>query len=219
MLRALRPNRASTATWSAVDAEVHDDIAEDIKRSPDARKWAHYLPIYESVVDRTRPIRMLEIGSFYRDSLQMWQDYLHPDSLIVGTDISSTLVKIADPEGIHVRIGGEQKISFLREVAAEFGPFDVVLDAGSLTSSHMVDSFRWLFVNALSDGGVYLAEDVYCDYWMFFNRFSFADLARGLIDAMYGHYQVATSETNFRVSPLVVVRRTAPEMAEASTTR
>lgn len=212
MQRALRSDRASMATWSVVDAEVRDEMAEGIKHSPDARKWAHYLPIYESVVDRTRPVRMLEIGSFYRDSLQMWREYLHPDSLIVGTDISAKLVKIADPEGIHVRIGGGQNVSFLREVAAEFGPFDIVLDAGSLTSSHMVDSFRWLFVNALSNSGVYLTEDVYCDYWMFFNRFSFTDLGGGLIDAVYGHYQIATSETNFRVSPLVVARRAAPEM-------
>lgn len=200
MLRALGPDLGSMTTWSAVDVELHGEMAEVFNRTPGVNKSAHYFPIYESVVDRTRPIRMLQIGSFYGGSLQMWQECLHPDSLIVGIDIDSKLLKIADSGGIHVRIV-EQNVSFLREVAAEFGPFDVVLDAGSHTSSHMVDSFRCLFANALSDSGVYVVEDVDCDYWKRYrdSRVSFIDLVRALIDAMHGHYQVATSETNFRV--------------------
>jgi predicted O-methyltransferase YrrM len=201
MLRALGPDLASMTTWSAVDTELQGEMAEVFNRTPRVHKFAHYLPIYESVVDRTRPIRMLEIGDFYGDSLQMWQEYLHPDSLIVGIDINSKLLKIADSVGIHVRFGGEQGVSFLKEVAAEFGPFDVILDDGSHTSSHMVDSFRSLFANVLSDSGVYMVEDVDCDYWKSYrdSRVSFIDFVRALIDAMHGHYQVTTSETNFRV--------------------
>jgi hypothetical protein len=216
MLRALGPDLASMTTWSAVDTELHGEMAEIFDRTPRVHKLAHYLPIYESVVDRTRPIRMLEIGSFYGGSLQMWQEYLHPDSLIVGIDINSKLLKIADSGRTHVRIGGQEDFTFLREVAAEFGPFDFILDSGSRflipvlssavgraghTSSHMVDSFRCLFANALSDSGVYMVEDVACDYWTFYrdSRVSFMDLVRALIDAMHGHYQVVASETNFRV--------------------
>ena len=201
MLRALGPDLASMTTWSAVDAELHGEMAEILNRTPGVHKLAHYLPIYESVVDRTTPIRMLEIGSFYERSLQMWREYLHPDSLIVSIDIISQLLSIADSGGIHVRFGGEQGVSFLREVAAEFGPFDVILDDGCHTSSHMVDSFRCLFANALSDSGVYMVEDVDRDYWKSYrdSRVSFIDLVRALIDAMHSHYQVAISETNFRV--------------------
>jgi hypothetical protein len=181
--------------------DLHGEMAEVFSRTPRIHKLAHYFSIYESVVDRTRPIRMLEICGFYGGSLQMWREYLHPDSRIVGIDIDSKLLKIADSGGIHVRIGGEQDASFLREVAAEFGPFDVILDEGSHTSSHMVDSFRSLFANALSDNGLYMVEDVDCDYWTVYrdSRISFMDLVKALIDAMHCHYQVATSETNFRV--------------------
>jgi hypothetical protein len=201
MLRALGPDLASMTTWSAVDSELHGELAEVFNRTPRVHTLAHLLPIYESVVDRTRPIRMLEIGDFYGDSLQMWQEYLHPDSLIVGIDINSKLLKIADSRGIHVRFAGEQGVSFLSEVAAEFRPFDAILDKGSHTSSHMVDSFRILFANALSDSGIYIVEAVDCDYRKFYrdSRVSFIDFVRALIDAMHGHYQVATSETNFRV--------------------
>lgn len=144
---------------------------------------------------------MLEICGFYGGSLQMWREYLHPDATIVSIDIDSKLLKIAGSEGTHVRIGDEQGGPFLREVAAEFGPFDVILDEGSHTSSHMVESFRCLFADALHEGGLYIVEDVNCDYWTVYrdSRVSFMDLVKSLIDAMHGHYQVATGETNFRV--------------------
>jgi hypothetical protein len=207
MLKALGPDLDSATTWSAVDTDLSAETAEIINRTPRVHKLPSYLPIYESAVDRTRPIRMLEIGSFYSDSLQTWQEYLHPDSLIVGIDGDSKLAKIGDSRGIHVRIGGEQNDCLLREVAAEFGPFDVILDTGSQTTYHIVNSFRHLFKTALSDSGVYMVEDVYCDYWTLYNSFSFIDLVRALIDFGRGHYQVATSVANFRVGHLVVVRR------------
>lgn len=213
MLEALGADLASMTTWSAVDSGLHGELAEVFNRTSRVHKFAHYLPIYESVLDRNRPIRMLEIGSFYGGSLQMWREYLHPDSLIVLLDINSRLLRIAGSEGIHVRIVGEQDVSILKAVTAEFGPFDVILDDGlsrraghaksdgGHTSSHMVNSFRSLFANALTDSGVYIIEDVYCDYWTAYrdSRVSFMDFVRALIDAMHGHYQPTTSETNFQV--------------------
>ncbi|OBI41725.1 hypothetical protein A5707_06980 [Mycobacterium kyorinense] len=208
MLRALRRELASRTTWSAVDTELRGETADVVNRTPRVHKLAYFSPIYEPVVDRTSPIRVLEIGGFYGDSVQMWQQYLQPDSLIVGIDVDSKLAKIQDSTGAHVRMGGEND-SFLREVAAEFGPFDVIIDAGSKTSSQLVSSFRCLFDNALTDSGAYLIDDVFCDYWTFLGSFSFKDVGRALLDAMWGHYQVATSIANFRAGHLVVVRRAA----------
>jgi predicted O-methyltransferase YrrM len=201
MLRTLGADLASMTTWTAVDTEFHGEMAAVFKRTPRVHKAAHYLPIYEAVVDRTRPIRMLEIGDFYGGSVQMWQEYLHRDSHIVGIDVNSELLKIAHGGDVHVRIGGELEVDLLGAVAAEFGPFDVIIDAGTHTSSHMVNSFRSLFANALNDGGVYMVEDVNRDYWTSYrdSRVSFIDLVVALIDAMHAHYQVATSEADFRV--------------------
>lgn len=212
MSRALGRDLASLTTWSTVDTELDGEMAEVIDRTPRVHKLPHYLPIFERTAIRTSPIRMLEIGSFYGDSLQMWHEYLHPDSVIVGIDIDSQLVKIADSGGVHVRIGGEQNVSLLSEVAAEFGPFDIIIDAGSQTRSRMTNSFRCLFENALSDSGVYISEDVYCDFWTLYNSFSFTDLVSALIDAVRGHYQIATNIVNFQVGHLVVVRRAAGDL-------
>ncbi|KUI06100.1 hypothetical protein AU188_03260 [Mycobacterium sp. IS-3022] len=207
MLRALGRDLASEITWSTLDTELHGETTEVTDRTPRVHKLRHYLPICGGTDIRTRPIRMLEIGNFYVDSLQRWQEYLHPESLIVGVDVDSKLVKIVDSASAHVRIGDGQKVSLLREVAAEFGPFDVIIDAGSQTSSRMVDSFHNLFENALSDRGVYISEDVYFDFWTLYNSFSFTDLVHALIDAVRGHYQVAADIANFKAGHLVVARR------------
>ncbi|PRI13453.1 hypothetical protein B2J96_21855 [Mycobacterium shigaense] len=168
---------------------------------PQGYKLAHYSKIYEAIVDRSRPLRMLLISSFYDASLQTWHEFLHPDSQIINVDTDSRLLKIRDSGGICVHFCEGKNGSFLAQVAAEFGPFDVILDNGSHGSSRMVSSFRCLFATALKDEGIYIAEDVYRDYWKRYrdSRVSFMDLVRALADAMHGHYQVATSETNFQV--------------------
>jgi hypothetical protein len=205
MLRALGPGLAAMTAWPAADTPLHGDLAAVFNCTPNVHKLAHYLPVYEGVLDRSRPIRMLEIGVFHGGSLQMWRDYLHPQSVIVGIDIDPECKQFDNAErDVHVRIGGQQDISFLREVTAEFGPFDVILDDGSHMTSHVVDSFRYLFANALTDRGIYIAEDVVCDYWTPYrdSRMSFVDFTKILVDAMHAHYQVADSEANFRIGHL-----------------
>lgn len=203
MLSVLGPDLASMTTWSAAgtDADLHGEMAEAFNRTSRIHKLAHYFPIYESVVDRTKPVRMLEIGNFYGDSVRMWQEYLHPNSRVVGIDIDSKLLKIADSSGVHVQLVDDRNISFLRKVATEFGPFDLILDDGNHTSSRMVNCFRSLFMNSLDDTGVYIIEDVDCDYRKSYrdSHISFIDFVRALIDAMHYHHQATASETNFRI--------------------
>jgi hypothetical protein len=207
MLKALRPELASITAWSAVDTELRAEMAEVTERTPRVHPMPQYAPIYESVIDRARPIRMLEIGSFYEDSVRRWQQYLHPDSLIVGVDLDARLARIAEPGSVHVRIDDGQDQSMLQGIAQTYGPFDVIIDAGSKTSSGIALTFRSLFEDALRDNGVYLVEDVYCDYWTFAYSFSLTDLGRALVDAVCGHYRIATNVANFRTGHLVIAQR------------
>lgn len=216
MLKALGRDVASGTTWSILDTELHGEAADVVDRTPRVHKLPHYSLIHECVTIRTRPIRMLEIGSFYGDSLEMWQGYLHPDSRIVMIDIDSKLVKIADSGSVHVRLGGDQNYSLLRDLAAEFGPFDLIIDAGSQSSSRMVSSFRSLFGNAMSEGGVYILGDVYCDFWTLYNSFSFTDAVTALLDAVRGHYQLETDLVDFRGGHLLVARRATRDLRERS---
>lgn len=201
MRRALGRDLASPTTWTPVETKIHRETAGDYNPAPLAHGFARYLPIFESRLDRTKPIRMLTIGSFYEDSLKMWQDYLHPGSFLVSADLNSKLLKIAESGKIYVRMCHVQDGSFLEQVATEFGPFDVILDEGSHTSSHMVESFRCLFTTALSEGGIHMVEAVDCDYQKPYrdSRLSFIDFVKALIDAMHAHYQVPSNKTSSQV--------------------
>jgi hypothetical protein len=205
MKRALGPDLAAITSWQAADeplpggdlAAIYDDVEN-------VHKWLHYLPVYEAALApyRDGPIRMLEIGVFRGGSLQIWRRYLHQESVIVGVDIDPNTAQYDDPErGIHVRVGSQVDIGFLKRVVDELGPFNVILDDGSHMSSHMIDTFRYLFPNALVDGGVYIVEDIHANYWQPYRDTSmtFADFTRWLTDAMHAHYQRYRAEVDYRV--------------------
>lgn len=204
MLEVLGPQLSAEVRWSASDEpRAEGEMASIFAATENIHKFQHYLPVYEAALSafRSRPIRMLEIGVARGGSLQMWQRYLHPESVIVGIDIDPQTRRLDDPSRrIHVRVGHQEDISFLQSVVSDFGPFDVVLDDGSHLTSHMVDTFRYLFPNGLASGGVYLVEDIHANYWYPFrdNPMSFVDFTKWLIDAMHAHYQVTKGIHNFR---------------------
>lgn len=205
MRRAIGPGLSATTTWTATDGALPDgDFGKIFNSTVGVQKWLHYLSIYEATLApfRHRPVRMLEIGISQGGSLEMWRRYLHPDSVIVGIDIDPTCRRFDNPSrNIHVRIGPQQDLRFLRDIANELGPFDIILDDGSHVASHMVDSFRFLFPTSLAPSGIYIVEDLHTNYWANYrdSRMSFMDLIKWLIDAMHAHYLQISSPHDLQV--------------------
>jgi hypothetical protein len=168
--------------------------------TPSGHKWTHYFEIYEAVFGsrRTEPMRILEIGVLGGSSLRLWRQYFsHPGTVIVGIDIQpGCQIFEAPADGIRVRIGSQADGEFLRSVAQEFGPFDLVIDDGSHHSSHMIASFNYLFAEALKTSGIYFVEDLHANYWPAWrdSTKSFLDVCKELIELMHAHYQNAPPE-------------------------
>lgn len=204
MLKALGPELSAEVRWPASDVPLPDgELASIFSTTQNVFKWLHYLPVYESALStfRSRPIRMMEIGVLGGGSLEMWRRYLHPESTIVGIDVDPNAKQHEDTaQRVHVRIGGQQDVSFLQNVVTELGPFDVIMDDGSHMASHMVQTFRYLFANGLASGGIYIVEDIHANYWTLLrdSRMSFVDFTKWLIDAMHAHYQSTDTELDFR---------------------
>ncbi len=170
-----------------------EDLYKVWLQIPEGHKWWHYFSEYERVLGsmRSTPIRLLEVGVYKGGSLAMWKRYLHPDSVIVGLDLNPECARFDRPEEhVHVRIGDQSDMSFLRAVADEFGPFDVVIDDGSHVCSHMIKTFDYLFLNGLKDNGVFIAEDTHSNFWPGYRdqRYSFIDLCKDLVDLSHAHY-------------------------------
>jgi hypothetical protein len=156
-------------------------------------KWPHYLPIYEQLFSRFRgrPVRMLEIGVQFGGSLGLWRRYFGPDAVLFGIDIDPECAnRVKAPE--QVRIGSQADPAFLRDVVAEMGGLDIVLDDGSHIASHQRMSFETLWP-LLAEGGVYAIEDMHSSYWPkweggFRTPGTAIELVKGLIDDMHGWF-------------------------------
>jgi hypothetical protein len=162
-------------------------------QGPAVHKWLHYLPLYDRYLApyRERPVRMLEIGVFKGGSLALWRRYLGPAATIFGIDIDPDCAAFDGQHG-QVRIGSQDDPAFLADVIAEMGGVDIVLDDGSHDSRHIRTSFRALFPH-LSDGGLYMIEDLHAAYWPDYSGGydapeSFMNEVRMLIDDMHHWY-------------------------------
>jgi demethylmacrocin O-methyltransferase len=91
----------------------------------------------------------------------MWQRFF-PRGLIYGMD----LYPKPGVRGPRIRTiqGNQNDPSFLRSLAAEFGPFDIIIDDGSHVNEHVRTSFEELF-GSVRPGGYYVIEDLHTSYW------------------------------------------------------
>jgi hypothetical protein len=169
---------------------------------PEIHKFVHYLPAYDAQLARfrdgfpladgtKRPLRLLEIGVAQGGSLQLWRRFFGPDAAIWGVD-QNPACATAETSNTSVRIGSQADPRFLRDVVTEMGGVDLVIDDGSHRASHQRASFAVLFP-MLSDGGLYLVEDLHTSYWWSFQGGyrrpgSFIEEAKHLVDGMNGWY-------------------------------
>lgn len=157
-------------------------------------KWLHYLPVYERYLSayRNKPFRMLEIGVFKGGSLQMWREYFGEHATMYGIDIDPKCAAYVEAPNV-VRIGSQDDPKFLSSVVAEMGGVDVILDDGSHIARHQRASFIALWP-LLSDGGLYIIEDMHTSYWPGFleggyrRRGTAIEMAKTLVDEMHHWY-------------------------------
>ncbi len=156
-------------------------------------KWAHYFDIYDREFTRfrSRPISFLEIGVFKGGSIPMWRAYFAKGSKLTFVDIDPDCARHADP-GTTVEIGTQADPAFLARLAADYGPFDLILDDGSHINAHQIASFEALWPH-IADRGLYVVEDCHTSYWPGFgggyqNPASFISFAKAKIDAMHSWY-------------------------------
>jgi hypothetical protein len=176
-------------------------------------KWGphFYTPIYHEMFAplRDRPVRLLEIGvggyAFRRvggASLAMWADYFQWGT-IIGLDVAEKELNL----GPRVTIvqGSQADGAFLAKVAAEHGPFDIVIDDGSHVPEHVALSFNTLFP-ALTAEGFYVIEDIQTAFWPQYGG-SPADggdtfrLAQSILEGL-NHAEVGVAAPGRKPSPI-----------------
>lgn len=176
-------------------------------------KWHHYLPLYDryfspfregfpdaSGGSARRPLRMLEIGVSFGGSLEIWRDYFGREAVLFGVDVNPACAAFDGEGGNAIRIGSQDDPAFLRRVVDEMGGVDIVLDDGSHMAAHQRASFETLFPT-LSEGGLYVVEDLHTAYWRDFgggyrSDQSFVAKLKQMIDDMHHWYHKAGEQVS-----------------------
>lgn len=156
-------------------------------------KWHHYFDIYHRHFRRfrNRPVTIVEFGVFHGGSLQMWKDYFGPEARIYGVDINPQCATFAEPQ-IEILIGDQEDRSFLRRIAEQVGPIDILIEDGGHTMGQQRATFEELWPS-IADGGVFLIEDLHTSYWDEYGgghlrEGTFIEFAKSLIDQQHAWY-------------------------------
>lgn len=153
-------------------------------------KWVHYFEIYDRHFSKYRgtAVKVVEIGVYHGGSLQMWKKYFGRRATITGVDIDERVRELTEAR-IEIVIGDQADRTFLSELALKVGTIDIVIDDGGHTMEQQIVSFEELWPS-LSDGGVYLAEDLHTSYWDEFGggfkrEGTFIEYVKNLIDQQH----------------------------------
>jgi len=132
-------------------------------------KWEQYLYIYNlefaNIVNRNKPVDLLEVGVANGGSLELWKKFLPENSNIYGMDINPECKNIEYQEPIKCFIGDARKKEDLESFFPE-QKFDIIIDDGSHICPDVIADFENLFP-MLKNGGIYIIEDVHASYWKY----------------------------------------------------
>jgi SAM-dependent methyltransferase len=113
-----------------------------------------YIEIYEKLFSPFQnPVKLLEIGVNYGESMNLWRKYFHKDSTIIGVDIIKNKLLFTDFTFIQ---DDATRIKFADTMSDDF---DIIIDDGSHNIHHQILSFIHLFPK-LKPGGLYIIEDI-----------------------------------------------------------
>ncbi len=110
---------------------------------------------------RHRRLKLLEIGVLSGASLLGWRAFLSR-ATVLGADIAP--IEHLSYRGLRTRQTDQSSPSALAALAADEGPFDIIIDDGSHINAHQILTFYTLFSH-LNDNGIYVIEDVQTSFW------------------------------------------------------
>jgi Domain of unknown function (DUF4214) len=166
-------------------------------------KWTIYVAEYARHFQeyRDRPVRLLEIGIQNGGSLEIWGKYFTRAKKLVGCDIDPRCKALRfENKKIAVLVGDANTDKVEKQILAKSPGLDLVIDDGSHKSSDIIRSFIRYFKH-LSDGGLYVTEDLHCSYWHDFEGGIFRPLSsiaffKSLADVInHQHWGVTTART------------------------
>lgn len=165
-----------TALESPEDKEYQymDQIALET-RTDKSSAFHNYTRIYSQYLSKYKnsPIKFLEIGIQYGNSVKLWERYF-PKAELHFIDIDPSQIQYHSTRS-HYHFINQTDIKGLIDFGVSVnGDFDVVLDDGGHTMEQIIISFHCLFP-FLKKGGLYIIEDLATSYWSMYGSYGTPD--------------------------------------------
>lgn len=131
-------------------------------------KWSLYLDIYDRIFKDMQEdsLALLEIGIQNGGSLEIWARFFPFAKSIIGCDINSKCLNLKYAEqNIKLIVGDANETATHKAILGISNTFDIVIDDGSHHSSDIIKSFC-LYFPSINPGGLFIAEDLHCSYWL-----------------------------------------------------
>jgi len=167
-------------------------------------KWSLYLDLYEKLFSdiRQKNVRLLEVGIQNGGSLEIWAKYFDHAEIILGCDINQDCQNLRfTDQKINLLIGDINSNQVLKSISQMSKEYDIIIDDGSHTSPDIIKTFSSLFP-LLSDGGIYVVEDIHCSYWKSFggglyDPYSSISFFKRIVDVVnYCNWGISKSRQN-----------------------
>lgn len=108
---------------------------------------------------RDKPVSILEIGVFQGESIKAWKELFKNYTKIVGLDINPECKQHEEKENnVFIEIIDASNQDNINFITQKYGTFDIILDDGSHTNEHVINSFELLYPH-LNNNGLYIVED------------------------------------------------------------
>lgn len=131
-----------------------------IKTNTDKATHHTFTEAYDTIFSNYTSPRILEIGVFNRESIDMYIEYFDKP-YIVGMD-NQDKSHLVNNDWKFVR-GDQSNVADLRRCVDGEDKFDIILDDGGHTMKQQQVSFGYL-INHVKSGGYYILEDLHTSY-------------------------------------------------------
>jgi hypothetical protein len=138
------------------------EIGSHLSDKVNHHRYDRFYPLFlESL--RDQEFNMLEIGVWGGGSLQLWEEYFLK-AYIHGVDINYDSYE-GSSERFTLHKFDQSNPNDLKKIVETVPKCKFIIDDGSHHPYHQFITFIELFENLLEPGGVYIVEDIECNYW------------------------------------------------------
>ena len=158
-------------------------------------KFEHYFALYERHFQQFigRSPRILEVGTQFGGSAEMWRKYFGEGTMVYGVDIAPQCVE-TDYLKLHVGDQGSHEF-WSKHFGDKRAFFDIVIDDGSHDNPHQIVTLLHTY-DMLKDGGIYWCEDTHTSYYHnvrvadggYKNPRSFTEFCKDIVDVLSSHH-------------------------------